>query len=201
VNKSAPLPIHSAEFDYVLSSDNVEFLHEIIRGSGIGAPQIFEAKKVRESNEQRVTSQEKEKAKVEPDKRAYWGLNVHGMKRKDLASKNDPDATSRENRSYEMPLLWKAILGRATKIVEYLSTERPLEAYGYYASHYNDARAKNLRARGDLAPGYPEWIGWKSDELGESPLVAALNSVENLEMLQNLFELQPTLMSEHIDDP
>jgi hypothetical protein len=216
LTKSAPLPISATELAFVLSADSPDALDEVIRRSGVGAPQAFEeekkeAEEKKDEAEAEAHAQDVEQAKkAKPGKRVYWGLNVHGVKRKDLASKNDPDAKPKSKRAHEMPLLWQAARWNATRVIEYLNTPRPLDAFAYYAAHHNDTRAKKLRTKCDLAASYPEWIGWKADALGESAIVAAVCPAVLLRgaperttvaTLEKLFELQPGLMREQLDRP
>jgi hypothetical protein len=202
---------------HVFSSDNVEILDALIRLGGIGGPNTAESTKEEESqavDSMATMSQIAEKPKEKPGKRVYWGLNVHGMKRKDLASKNDPNASPdvKTSRIPEMPLLWHAACYQAINIMTYLNTKRPLEAYQHYAATSNDARAKYLRNRTDLEETYPEWIGWKQDGFGQSAIVASLFPSRHkkykdesrdvrLVALEKLFELQPALMAQQVDLP
>ncbi|KAG7089910.1 hypothetical protein E1B28_011543 [Marasmius oreades] len=55
-------------------------------------------------------------------------LNVYGKKRKDLARKNDPNA-NQEEPLVKLPLVWRAAVVGASHIVDYLKSDRPLEAY------------------------------------------------------------------------
>jgi hypothetical protein len=47
--------------------------------------------------------------------KTYLGLDVHGVKRKDLAKRNDPDAPRRSHRFDHIPLLWSAANKGASK--------------------------------------------------------------------------------------
>jgi hypothetical protein len=213
--KSSSSFITSSHLDSVLSSDHVELLDALIRLSGIGGPETAELKKKEDEESQAAegegtTPQEVEKPKEKPGKRVYWGLNVHGKKRKDLASKNDPDAVKQVKtaRAPDMPLLWQAVRYQAVDIMAYLNTKRPLDAYRHYAATGSDARAKSLRNKTDLEETYPEWVGWKQNEFGQSAIVASLYRYgrskddpkeTDLVALEKLFELQPTLMAEQVD--
>jgi hypothetical protein len=206
VDKSGSLPVHSAHIGTLLTTDNVALLDACIRHSGFGAPEISE-KKPSEDPAVEGLSQPAEPPKEKPGKRTYWGLNVHGIKRKDLASKNDPDATPQQQaRERHMPLLWQAAQIQACKIVEYLNSSQALEAYKFYAEHYHGPRAKALRT--EINPSaYNKWIGWEANELGETPLLAAMIMRWNgdvdkiLPLLRKLFDLQPERMGKYINLP
>jgi hypothetical protein len=55
---------------------------------------------------------------------SYLGLNVHAEKRMDLASKNDPNATT-SGESNDLPLVWHAAKLGAKDTVNYLTSDRP----------------------------------------------------------------------------
>jgi hypothetical protein len=214
ISKIAPplsIAVHR-QVQYILEADSPDFLDEVIRRCGVGAPYAVEEKEEEDKSQTQADSQAEEKPKPKPGKRVYWGLNVHGVKRKDLASRNDPDAKPKSHgqRVHEMPLLWQAVRVNAVRIVEYLNSKRPLEAYAHYAAHEKDARAMKLRTQGDLAVTYPDWIGWKPDALGQSVLLAAVSpyapykdfkKVSMLDTLKKLFEIQPTLLQDQLNLP
>ena len=106
------------------------------------------------------------------ESRTYLGLNVHGKKRKDLATKNDPHAYSSNNQP--LPLLWQAAQSGAIGIVRYLASDQPLAAYNYYASTHGDSHAKLIRQVPDLAAVLPEKLGWTTSQLNESVATAAI---------------------------
>jgi hypothetical protein len=77
------------------------------------------------------------------------------------------------------------LVHNATKVVDYLSSERPFSAYRSYAVGHSDERAERLRSIGDLKKLLPQWLGFRTNSLGESPLAAAALSgkVESLKIL------------------
>jgi hypothetical protein len=125
-------------------------------------------------------------------KRIYLGLTVHGKKRADLAKRNDPSASYGSDNSN--PLVWQATQWNSFKIIDYLASERPLDAYRFYASgNSDDDRAERLRRTPNLAEVLPGWLGWKINITGESPLTAAVIS-QRLEMFSKLIELSPKVV-------
>ncbi|KAG7089892.1 hypothetical protein E1B28_011526 [Marasmius oreades] len=86
--------------------------------------------------------------------KAYYGLNVHGKKWKDLARKNDPNA-NQEEPLVKPPLVWHAAVVGASRIVDYLKSDRPLEAYRYYAMCNSDQLAISLRRTTNLEKVLP----------------------------------------------
>jgi hypothetical protein len=119
--------------------------------------------------------------------RIYLGLNVHGKKRADLATQNDPDAQS--SSSTFIPLIWRAAKKSAKGIISYLVGQRPLGAYRRYAESHTDERAMWLEEH------LPVWLGWITDSLGQNPLTAAIVG-NNVETLQWLFEKAPDQLME-----
>ncbi|KAF8999457.1 hypothetical protein BDQ17DRAFT_1328336 [Cyathus striatus] len=151
--------------DLILGRDNVDFLDEYIHRTGFGIDVKTESMDG-EADDGPINVNDKN--------RAYLGLNVHGKKRSDLTRKNDPNASDREDELVK-PLLWDAIEHNAKAAVEYLSSERPLAAFKFYASsRQGEERAERLRRISDPQKALPEMIGWKTNSLGESPLTAAI---------------------------
>jgi hypothetical protein len=163
----------------ILQWDRVEMLDEYIRRTGSG----IDVKATRKEGEVEPP--------VEPKKKLYLGLTVHGKKRADLARKHDPDAV--DNDQLSAPLLWRAASVGARTIVEYLAGERPLAAYRYYSVTHSDAFASRIRASSDLETILPKWIGWDVDILNESPFTAAIFG-DNLDLVKTMFKKQPQLM-------
>ncbi|KAL0569235.1 hypothetical protein V5O48_012735 [Marasmius crinis-equi] len=170
----------------ILHNDQPEMLHEYIRKTGKGVT----VSRKREGEEKH----QEEKVRAVNDKsKVYYGLNVHGKKRKDLAAKNDPNATGDEA-SVHPPLLWRAAVLGSSTIVDYLKTERPLEAYRYYAMCNSDELAISLRRTSNLDKVLPQWLGWTINSIGESPLSAAILG-GGLKMVKQMFGHDPKLMS------
>lgn len=176
--------------DTILEQDQPQILDEYIRRTGNGID---------------ITGAQ-DSAKIGPipiaindENKIYLGLNVHGKKRVDLAKKNDPNATGYDP-STTTPLVWRAIMEKATAIVSYLSSEAPLAAYRHYASVHSDSKAIWFRRLGtdkggELEKWLPNWLGWSCKVIGESPLSTAIIS-GNLEMVKLVAELNPKLFSQ-----
>ncbi|KAL0574269.1 hypothetical protein V5O48_007677 [Marasmius crinis-equi] len=186
-----PVALSSRELDdllaTIISTDQPEMLHEFIRKTGKGVTVSRKTEGEEEKHEEEEVRAVNDKNKV------YYGLNVHGKKRKDLAAKNDPNATE-DGASVHPPLLWRATVLESSKIVDYLKTERPLEAYRYYAMCNSDELAISLRRTSNLDKVLPQWLGWTINSIGESPLSAAILS-RKLKMVKQMFGHDPKLMS------
>jgi hypothetical protein len=167
----------------ILEEDQPDMLDEYIRRTGSG---IDMASNRKDSGDTEVT------AAVNDENKVYLGLNVHGQKRADLARANDPDAT--QPTRFEVPILWKAAKAKAKAVVEYLAGDRPLTAYRFYASTHSDERAIWLRRTTDLEKLLPTWLGWTLNNMGDSPLIAAIMA-NNLDMIKLLFQKAPQLMA------
>lgn len=170
-----------ASEDTFLHRDRVELLDEYIRrtGQGIDVP-----KKNTEGTEGEPQR---------PKGKEYWGLNVHGKKRKDLASKGDPNA--RYNVGPKVPLVWSAAQCGALSTLEYLSTGRPLVAYQYYFSaNAKESKDTDLLA---LENSISELLGWCSNPSNETALSAAVKSGK-LDVFKKLLELRPTLLKPYL---
>lgn len=162
----------------VLSKDRPEMLDELIRRMGVG----IDLKSVQHEAKDAIPTNDKNKL--------YLGLKVHGKRRADLARKNNPNAGQE---SQEFPLLWRALILKAEKIVDYLASERPYLAYRSYAMSRNDERAERLRSIDKLKELLPQWLGLRINSLGESPLtVAALSG--KVELFKILFAKHKNLM-------
>ncbi|KAF8629466.1 hypothetical protein AX15_003428, partial [Amanita polypyramis BW_CC] len=162
----------------VMSGDHPEMLDELIRRMGAGTDLRI------------VRREAKDAIPANDENRLYLGLKVHGRKRADLARKNDPKAGPE---THEFPLLWRALTLKAEKVVDYLSSERPYLAYRSYAMSHNDERAERLRSIDKLKDLLPEWFGFKTNSLGESPLTAAVLTGK-VELVKILFAKHKYLM-------
>ncbi|KAI0708741.1 hypothetical protein C8T65DRAFT_535541, partial [Cerioporus squamosus] len=182
-----PLDLPQDAHTWMLTSDRPDMLDELIRrtGAGIEVPE-------EESQDSDEQSADDTKAKKLPPK-TYLGLNVHGKKRKDLVLKSDPNAPSTEEK-HEFPLLWTAAHTGAIGCVRYLSSERAVSAYQYYASTHSDERAKYLKT---ITAQIPARIGWKTDELNESVVTAAIIG-DQLDVLKAVVDLQPAQMQDSL---
>ncbi|KAJ8080919.1 hypothetical protein PM082_017754 [Marasmius tenuissimus] len=189
-----PLTLTGRELDQLLedliTSDKPELLHEFIRRTGHGVT----VNRKSSAKEGEDGGHEEEEAQVVNDKnKVYYGLNIHGKKRKDLAGKNDPNDNHDEDQ-VTSPLVWYAARYGSLAILDYLKSERPLEAYRHYSMHNTDPLAISLRQTTDLDKVLPQWLGWTINSIGESPLSAAL-IYPNLPVVKRLFALDPKLMS------
>ncbi|KAI0750408.1 hypothetical protein C8Q74DRAFT_1373995 [Fomes fomentarius] len=174
-----PIDLPTDTLVWILQHDRSTMLDELIRrtGRGIELPQ-------EDQSEEEATDEAK--SKKLPSK-TYFGLNVHGKKRKDLVAKSDPNAPCSSQDNWELPLLWQVAYIGAIECVRYLATERPVSAYQYYASTHTDDRARYLKRINDQIP---QRLGWTMDELNESVITAAVIGNE-LEVLKTVIDLQP----------
>lgn len=169
-----------ASEDTILRKDSAKLLDEYIRRTGRGI-EIPEKKEGTEDTPQR------------PKGKEYWGLNVHGKKRKDLASRGDPKA--RYNNGPDIPLVWSAASHGALRVLEYLNTDRPLAAYQYYFSvNAKESKGVDLAA---LENSISELLGWCSNRSNESSLSAAV-LLGKLDAFKKLLELNPTLLKPYL---
>ncbi|RPD55207.1 ankyrin [Lentinus tigrinus ALCF2SS1-7] len=182
-----PLDLPNDAKSWILAEDRPDMLDELIRrtGAGIEIPE-------EESQDDEEQSAEDAKPKKLPPK-TYLGLNVHGKKRKDLVKKSDPNAPSNE-RKHEFPLLWTAAHQGAIGCIRYLSSERAVSAYQYYASTHSDDHAQYLKR---IIPQIPARIGWKQDELNESVVTAAIIG-DHLDVLKAVVDLEPAQMQDSL---
>ncbi|KAF8826350.1 hypothetical protein HHX47_DHR5000307 [Lentinula edodes] len=173
--------------DAILAADEPEMLDEYIRRTGSGL----------DLQSHGDETEEKEIRAINDKNKIYLGLSVHGKKRKDLAQKNDPANFHYQLQDQDVtPILWRAILSssKEVKIIEYLASTRPLEAYRFYAMTHGSELSIRLRRITDLEQILPDRLGWCTNNLGESPLVAAILS-NKLNVIKLLFAKKPKLMS------
>lgn len=179
-----PNPIPLTELgseDRILSKNRVKLLDEYIRrtGQGIDVPQ--------------KKTDGTEDAPERPKGKEYWGLNVHGKKRRDLAARGDPNALY--NSGSKFPLVWRAARFGALDVLEYLNTDRPLAAYQYYFSmNPKEAKKADLPALGN---SISELLGWRANPSNETALNAALQW-GNLDSFKKLLDLNPTLLKPYL---
>ncbi|THU85257.1 ankyrin, partial [Dendrothele bispora CBS 962.96] len=180
-----PIKLDDNLLSHIIKRDEVEILDEFIRRTGKGVS-------VKEPSSDRAKEDATSHA-MSDSTRSYLGLDVHGKKREDLVAKNDRNANAHVDGPIR-PLLWQAIESKAAKIVDYLGTSRPYEAYKYYAVRNSDYLAISLRHRFDLEKVLPVWLGWTMNLAGESPLSTAIMS-DNLLILKKLYAKEPKLMA------
>jgi len=166
--------------DDILQSDSPAMLDFFIRKSGMG---------LRVSEEEEDDPQDMEAIKKMP--RTYLGLDVHGVKHKDFAKSM--------YQSYHIPLLWSAATEGATKILDWLATPAPLEAYKAFISSASDedVDARALRKINDLETQLPKLLGFLPNEPGETAVLAALvgkqKEEQKLATVKQLYNLSPHL--------
>ena len=169
-----------------LREDRVKFFDEYIRrtGQGIDVPQ--------------KKAEGTEDTPQRPKGKEYWGLNVHGKKRRDLAARGDPNVRYYNGfNGSKVPLVWRAAQHSALSILEYLNTDRPLAAYQYYFSaNAKEAKKADLPA---LESSISELLGWCSNPSNETALSAALKSGK-LDSFKKLLELNPALLKPYLHE-
>ena len=181
---SLPFNPHK-ELKNILQCDSPAMLDLFIRKFGIGL--VF--------SEEEDDPQGAEAIKKMP--KTYLGLDVHGVKRKDLAKKNDPNAPRQVHQPHRIPLLWSAATVSATKIIDWLATPAPLEAYKAFMSSApaKDTTAKTLKKIKDLEKQLPDLLGFLPNEFGETAVSAAVfgQHEKNIAIVKQLYKLSPHL--------
>ncbi|KAJ3554073.1 hypothetical protein NM688_g3295 [Phlebia brevispora] len=167
-------------FPGLFQYDRPAMLDEFIRRTGFGISLEVDSKD--QDEEQPDSTSRKPKY--------YLGLNVHGKKRKDLASKGDPNAPHSMTPTGELPILWKAARAGLLEVIKYLASDRPLMAYKFYASSHSDKQAKLLNQIPDLASVLPAKLGWTTNVLNESALTAGIVA-NRKEVIETLYALRP----------
>ena len=169
-----------AAYELVVALDRPDMLDELTRRTGVGIPYPSDAAKKPPANLDKPA-----------EERVYLGLKVGGKRR----ASTQQIHTENRTLTYNYDLLRNAIASGATKIVEYLAGPRILAAYTYYAATHSDEIAQYLKNVGNLEKTLPDLLGWKIDDLNESPLLCAVIHNE-LDILKQLFVLKPNLMEE-----
>ncbi|KAI9433880.1 hypothetical protein H4582DRAFT_2081568 [Lactarius indigo] len=170
----------SRAYDFAVALDRPDMLDELIRRSGVGIPIP--------SNTAKASGAD---SKV-PEERVYLGLKVGGKRRADIANHSQ---IQRKTLTYNYDLLRSAIKSGATKVIDYLAGSRPIAAFTHYAESHDDDIAQYLKSIDDLGAVLPDLLGWKPDELNESPLLCAVID-DKIDVLKQLFALKPNLMEE-----
>ncbi|CDO72005.1 hypothetical protein BN946_scf184943.g40 [Trametes cinnabarina] len=175
------------DHSWTITYDRPAMLDELIRRTGAG---IYMATR---PEEEVVDNEDLKTTSASP--KTYLGLNVHGKKRKDLAQKADPNAPYAPDK-FETPILWEAARTGALGLIQYLSSERPVAAYDYYATTHPHQKAEYLRSTRDEI--YRK-LGWGVNEFNESAITTAVigNELEALKALNNLrsVQMESALMS------
>jgi hypothetical protein len=191
------LPLPEDTLNHILNADQPDMLDEYLRRTGVGVPVVLRKEPAEEEDlEKEVETSDKVRSK----KRVYYGLDVHGKKRKDLARHGDPDAHERSQPTTKTPILWDAAQKGAIKIVKYLNTSRPAEAYAAFATKQNNARARVIRQTPELTTAVAGWLGWQMNAVNESVLIAAIMGEHN-DIINELFALKGDLMTEAVKTP
>ncbi|KAG8803676.1 hypothetical protein FRC17_006140 [Serendipita sp. 399] len=177
--KQELLPSH---LNSALLSDSPEILDLVIRRYGYGIS--FDE----EEDDHDELGQEG-RPKVS---KVYLGLNVDGKKRKDLASKADPDAPRQGNTNY-VPFIWRAARMNKGKVLSWLASPAPLEAYRHFMLNSTHENATSLKRIRDFDQGFPALIGSTVTDVGENVLVAYLQSGAELATVRQIFSLFPGL--------
>ena len=184
INAKLPKPVALTDLasEHVfLQKDSAKLLDEYIRRTGRGIEVPQKKTEVTEDGPER------------PKGKEYWGLNVHGKKRRDLASKGDPNV--RYDNASKIPLVWSAAQCGALSVLEYLNSDRPLAAYQYYFSaNAKESKEADLSA---LESSISELLGWCSNPSNETALSAAVQS-QQLDSFKKLLELNPTLLKPYL---
>ncbi|KAH9020875.1 hypothetical protein EDB84DRAFT_1441656 [Lactarius hengduanensis] len=176
----------SRTYNFAVALDRPDMLDELIRRSGVGIPIPSYAAK--------ASGPDSKKA---PEERVYLGLKVGGKRRgTDIVNHRQ---TRHKTLTYNYDFLRSAIKFGATKVIDYLAGPRPTAAFTHYAETHDNAIARYLKRIKkrvkDLSTVLPDLLGWKVDELNESPLLCAV--IDNkIDILKQLFELKPNLMEE-----
>ncbi|KAF9530937.1 hypothetical protein CPB83DRAFT_849901 [Crepidotus variabilis] len=190
---SHPLePSHSADLlALIVEQDRPEILDLYIKRTGHGID--FEHAQKHSETPPAPTA-------INDKNRLYLGLNVHGMKRADLAKQNDPDANKTEPQAH-IPLVWRASQTASHQILRYLASDKPAKAFQQYASTNIDERAVWLKRVGGVSGSgiekhIPVWLGWTTTRIGESPLSATIVGKQNcLKTIELLMDLRPEVMT------
>ena len=181
-----PFPVNpEGELYNILRSDSPAMLDLFIRKFGIGLG----------FSEEEEDDDPQETGAIKKMPQTYLGLDVHGVKRKDLAKRNDPNAPQRGFQPYRTPLLWSAATSSATKIIDWLATPAPLEAYKAFMSSAPEENviAKALKKINNMEAQLPELLGFLPNELGETAVFAALCGEEEKRcgIVKQLYTLSP----------
>ena len=170
-----------AAHELVVKLDRPDMLDELTRRTGVGIPYPSNTAKNPHTNPDESA-----------EERVYLGLKVGGKRRAETMKRMQSE---QKGLTYNYDLLRNAIALGATKIIGYLAGPRVIAAYTDYAAAHNDDIAQYLKSVDNLETALPGLLGWKIDELNESPLLCAV--IHNkLEVLKQLFALKPNLMEE-----
>lgn len=179
--------IFPTALDTILENDSPSMLEFVIRKYGYGLPSMEEeVEHEHQSGEaDESTTNTKKVSKI------YLGLNVQGRKRKDLARAGDPNAPFAYSTNF-LPLMWRAAQYDARKILTWLTTPGPLQAYKAYMAQSTDEAALSMKRITKFEEKLPSMLGATPNDLGENVLLAHLCSNEpKLETITLIFNLFP----------
>ena len=175
----------------VIKSDEPALLDAVIRKFGFGLPVQTELEEL-ETNPQHTIAEGESHGKKKTSK-TYLGLNVNRVKRVDLATKGDPDAPT-QIADKQIPLVWQAAQLNASKILTWLASSAPLEAYQTYMKTSTDEVAIAMKRLPKFGQRFPSLIGSTPTDIGENAVLAHLSGDSpKVETLQLLFSLYPDL--------
>ena len=170
----------AAAHGLVVRLDRPDMLHELTRHTGVGIPYPSNAEKIPHANREGA------------DGRVYLGLKVGGKRRTEAMKRIQSE---HKGLIYNYDQLRNAIAFGATKVIEYLSGPQVLAAYTDYAAAQSDDIAQYLKSVDNLETALPGLLGWKIDELNESPFLCAV-IYNKVDILKQLIALKPDLMKE-----
>ena len=170
---------NSGAYNLAVTLDRPEMVDELIRRSGVGIPVPSDSAKSFGAG-----------SKVS-EERVYLGLKVGGKRRTDFVKHK----TKLKAPTHNYDLLRSAICSGSTKVIDYLAGPRPTAAFMHFAETHNGDIAQGLKSVDNLGDVLPDLLGWKSDELNESPLLSAV-VYNRLDVLKQMFALKPSSMEE-----
>jgi len=184
-----PITLDSQSVSSAILSDEPAVLDFIIRRFGFGID-------IQHDEEEHETGHD-EHGRVSGKKtsKTYLGLNVGGRKRKDLVAKGDPNAPPVKLRT-QIPLIWRAAGQNALKVLAWLVTSGPLDAYKAYMKGSSDETALAMKSIPNFEQKFPSLIGATVTDVGENVMLAHLSrGSAKLETIKFLFSLFPDLQT------
>ncbi|KAG8939515.1 hypothetical protein FRC00_013838, partial [Tulasnella sp. 408] len=184
--------------DVILLNDSPDLLDAYIRRTGDGL--TLPKPKAKETTEGKAQAHHDDDD--DEEYKIYLGLNVHGKKRKDLASREDPNAPYQSDDDSKVPIGWRAASKQAIAILEYLNSPKAIEAYKHYAATYKSRLAKRLAEALQNPDDFPKMVGFSLSRLGETPVLATVwnpaKPDQILPTLKKLMQLQPRLTADGV---
>jgi hypothetical protein len=184
-----PITIGPQHLSNVLKSDEPAMLDYIIRKFGFG----ISIGNDEQEHEPASDDHDGKVPNLKKTSKTYLGLNVRGRKRKDLATKGDPDAPKTSTKG-ELPLIWLAAQLNASKILTWLATPAPLDAYMAYMNSSNDEAALAMKRLPKFEQKFPDLIGSTVNDVGENVMLAHLSGGSpKIDTIKLLFSAFPDL--------